>query len=44
MIGDFLKNTLRLELHPKKLSVGKLSRGIDFVGYVLPQNLDWIRS
>lgn len=35
IIGDFLKKNLRLELHPKKVTVRKLSQGIDFVGYVL---------
>jgi len=34
-IGDFLKKHLRLELHPKKVIVKKLSQGIDFVGYVI---------
>jgi len=35
IIGDFLKKNLRLELHPKKVTVRRLSQGIDFVGYVL---------
>ncbi len=34
-IRVFLKETLRLELHPKKVIIKKLSQGIDFVGYVL---------
>lgn len=35
VIGDFLRDNLYLELHPKKVTVRKLSQGIDFVGYVL---------
>jgi hypothetical protein len=34
-IRNFLAETLRLELHPKKVIIKKLSQGIDFVGYVL---------
>jgi RNA-directed DNA polymerase len=34
-IRDFLAKKLKLELHPKKVTIRKLSRGIDFVGYVL---------
>jgi RNA-directed DNA polymerase len=34
-IREFLRKTLQLELHPKKLIIRKLSQGIDFVGYVL---------
>ncbi|MEI6477617.1 MAG: reverse transcriptase/maturase family protein [bacterium] len=33
-INVFLKETLKLELHPNKISLRKLSWGIDFVGYV----------
>lgn len=33
-IWRFLKETLLLDLHPDKLSLRKLSWGIDFVGYV----------
>lgn len=33
-IWRFLKEFLRLELHPHKISLRKLSWGIDFVGYV----------
>ncbi|HSW86667.1 MAG TPA: reverse transcriptase/maturase family protein [Rhabdochlamydiaceae bacterium] len=35
IIQEFLSKCLRLQLHPKKLIVRKLNRGIDFVGYVL---------
>ena len=31
----FLGNRLALALHPKKTSIGKLSCGIDFLGYVV---------
>jgi RNA-directed DNA polymerase len=34
-IRKFLAETLQLELHPKKVTIKKLSQGIDFVGYVL---------
>ena len=36
-LKQFLKNNLKLELHPKKIILRKLSWGIDFCGYtVLP--------
>lgn len=35
VIRGFLQQNLKLELHPKKLMLRKLSQGIDFVGYVL---------
>lgn len=34
LLSDFLKNTLALELHPKKISIRKISQGVDFLGYV----------
>jgi retron-type reverse transcriptase len=33
-IDYFLKTSLHLTLHPRKISVSTLSKGIDFVGYV----------
>lgn len=33
-IGEFLIKNLKLELHPKKVVLRKLSKGIDFIGYV----------
>jgi len=33
-ISNFLQNRLKLELHPKKVSVATLSSGIDFLGWV----------
>jgi hypothetical protein len=34
-IADFLVDELRLTLHPGKVSIRKLSQGIDFLGYVV---------
>lgn len=34
LIRNFLQQHLRLELHPKKVTIRKLSQGIDFVGYI----------
>ncbi len=34
-INDFLQTRLGLELHPRKLSIRKLSWGIDWLGYVI---------
>jgi RNA-directed DNA polymerase len=33
-IEEFLDKRLRLELHPKKVSIGTLSAGVDFLGWV----------
>jgi len=35
IIALFLKNELKLELRPSKVFIRKLSRGIDFLGYVV---------
>lgn len=35
VIGRFLKEHLKLELHPRKVVIKKLNQGVDFVGYVL---------
>jgi len=35
IIQEFLFQHLKLELHPKKVIIRKLSQGIDFIGYVL---------
>ncbi len=32
-IDEFLKNKLKLELHPEKSKISSLSKGIDFVGF-----------
>jgi len=34
-VEDFLHQKLKLTLHPEKISLGTLSRGIDFCGYVV---------
>lgn len=34
-IQNFLKQNLKLELHPNKISIRKLKQGVDFVGYVI---------
>jgi hypothetical protein len=34
-IQAFLESHLKLELHPRKISLRKLSEGIDFLGYVI---------
>ena len=34
-IRSFLRDNLLLELHPKKISIRKLSQGIDFLGYII---------
>jgi retron-type reverse transcriptase len=33
-VADFIEEKLKLELHPKKISLKKWHRGIDFLGYV----------
>lgn len=44
LIQNFLKNTLRLQLHPNKVFISKLSQGIDFIGYVIFPNHTLLRS
>ena len=34
-IDSFLKNKLKLELHPNKVSIRKFKQGTDFLGYVM---------
>ncbi len=34
-IGEFLRRNLKLDLHPEKITIRKLSQGIDFLGYVI---------
>lgn len=43
-IREFLAKKLRLELHPQKVIIRKLSHGIDFVGYVLFENHVLVRT
>lgn len=33
-IKNFLKNKLKLELHPNKISIKKYTQGIDYLGYI----------
>lgn len=35
VLEQFLKDNLKLELHPKKISLRKLDWGIDFLGYIV---------
>jgi len=34
-IAEFLREKLKLNLHPNKVFIRKLSQGIDFLGYVV---------
>ncbi len=34
-IEDFLKQELKLELHPEKVMIRKVTQGVDFLGYVV---------
>ena len=43
-IGEFLWDHLRLVLHPKKVVIRKLEQGVDFVGYVLFQHHQLVRT
>ncbi|MEK7086836.1 MAG: reverse transcriptase/maturase family protein, partial [Patescibacteria group bacterium] len=33
-VGEYLQDELKLELHPKKVSIGSLASGVDFLGWV----------
>lgn len=41
---NFLKEWLRLDLHPKKIVLRKLDQGIDFLGYVILPKYRRIRT
>jgi retron-type reverse transcriptase len=43
-IESFLKQNLKLELHPDKVFIRKLKRGVDFVGYVILPNAVVLRT
>jgi len=43
-IGTFLKNTLKLELHPNRRIIRPVSNGIDFVGYIVRPSHLYIRK
>jgi len=38
LVRDFLKSELDLDLHPKKIIIGKFLNGIDFLGYIIFPN------
>ena len=44
VISHFLEQKLNLQLHPKKIIVQKIHRGIDFLGYVLLPHHRALRS
>jgi retron-type reverse transcriptase len=35
VLSNFLENSLKLQLHPEKLTIRKIHKGIDFLGYVV---------
>lgn len=43
-IKEFLEHDLRLKLHPKKVSVRKFHKGVDFLGYIVFPDHRLIRS
>jgi RNA-directed DNA polymerase len=44
LIRKFLTQRLHLEIHPRKISIRKLSEGIDFVGYVVFEHHVLVRT
>lgn len=43
-IEFFLKNKLKLQLHPNKISIRKVRQGIDFLGYVVLPHYRKVRT
>ena len=43
-IGTFLKNTLKLDLHPNRRIIRPVSNGMDFVGYIVRPSHLYIRK
>ena len=43
-VAQFLKEKLRLELHPHKVEIRKVSQGIDFLGYVILSHAIVVRT
>lgn len=43
-IHHFLQKTLKLQLHPKKIILNKVSKGIDFLGYIVFKNYLLVRK
>lgn len=44
IIRSFLLDSLQLTLHPKKISIRKISTGIDFLGYVVLPHYRVVRT
>jgi len=40
----YLKNSLKLDLHPSKISIRKTSQGIDFLGYIILPSYKLLRT
>ncbi len=43
-IREFLRDRLKLELHPKKAEIFPIDRGLDFLGYVLRDGKRYLRK
>lgn len=43
-IREFLKITLALDLHPRKVSIDRWNQGVDFLGYVIKPHTTLIRT
>lgn len=43
-IHSFLKEKLKIQIHPNKISITKFSSGIDYLGYVLFPNFTLVRK
>lgn len=43
-IASFLRQKLKLELHPKKVSIRKFQQGIDFLGYIVLPHYQRLRT
>ena len=44
VVRSFLLDSLRLTLHPKKISIRKISTGVDFLGYVVLPHYRVVRT
>ena len=43
-ISSFLRDELKLELHPKKAEIFPIDKGVDFLGYVIRDNRRLLRK
>lgn len=43
-IDEFLRSDLKLEFHPRKVSVGKFHQGIDFLGFICYPHFQILRT